>query len=135
MTRYFGTIVALLALAVLVVVTVQAPGRAQDPSDETSREIMWRKLDLAHDVLDALALEDFEALEAYAEDLESLGTAGFLFILDTDEYRTRAENFRAAARALGRAAREENAEAGALAYMDLTLRCVRCHRSLGVLPR
>lgn len=107
----------------------------QEPSDETSREIMWRKLDLSHNVLDALTLKDFEALEAYAEDLEMLGTAGFLYILDTEEYRSHAMQFRAAARALRTAAEEENAEAGALAYVDLTLRCIRCHRSLGVLAR
>lgn len=107
----------------------------QEPSDETSREIMWRKLDLSHNALDALTLEDFEALDAYAEDLERLGTAGFLYILDTEEYRSHAMQFRAAARALKTAAEEQNAEAGALAYMDLTLRCIRCHQSLGVLPR
>ena len=78
---------------------------------------MWRKLDLSHNVLDAL------------------GTAGFLFVLDTEEYRIQAQEFRGAARALRRAAQEENTEAGALAYMHLTFRCIRCHRSLGVLPR
>jgi hypothetical protein len=135
MTRYLRTVFATLTFALVVLAVAEDEGHTQDPSDETSREIMWRKLDLSHDVLDALVLEDFEALDAYAKDLEALGTAGFLFILDTDEYRTRAESFRAAARALRSAAREENAEAGALAYVDLTLRCVRCHRALGVLPR
>lgn len=112
-----------------------ASAASQEPSDETSREIMWRKLDLSHNVLDALALNDFEALEAYAQDLEMLGTAGFLYILDTEQYRSQAMEFRAAARALRDAAEARNAEAGALAYVDLTLRCIRCHRSLGVLPR
>lgn len=108
---------------------------SQTTPEEISREIMWTKLDLSHNVLDALAVRDFEAMEAYAEDLEMLGTAGFLYILDTEEYRAQAQNFRDAARALRRAAQEENAEAGALAYMDLTLRCIRCHRSLDVAPR
>ena len=95
---------------------------------------MWRKLDISHDALDALVLEDFEALEAYAEDLETLGVAGVFNILDTVEYRAEAEEFRRAARALYDAARDENVEAGALAYWDLTLRCLRCHQSLGVVP-
>ena len=130
------TLVAALALLAGSSWVLESPGWAtEQPSDEISREIMWRKLDLSHNVLDALALDDFEALEAYAEDLEMLGAAGFLFILDTEEYRIQAHEFRAAARALRRAAQEENTEAGALAYMDLTLRCIRCHRSLGVLPR
>jgi hypothetical protein len=130
------TIVAALGLLGGSLWIFESSGWAtEQPLDETSREIMWRKLDLSHNVLDALALDDFEALEAYAEDLEALGAAGFLFILDTDEYRIQAQEFRAAARALRRAAQEENTEAGALAYVDLTLRCIRCHRSLGVLPR
>ena len=135
MTR--SLFIALASVVVLLVgaVVPERRGWTQGPTDETSREIMWRKLDLSHDVLDALALDDFEALEAYAEDLEDLGTAGFLFILDTDEYRRQADDFRFAARSLRRAAEEENTEAGALAYMDLTLRCIRCHQSLGVLPR
>lgn len=134
MSRYVKVAVgAVLVVAASSMITKS--GKTQDPMDETSREIMWRKLDLSHDVLEALALEDYEALEAYGEDLESLATAGSLFILDSDEYRGQAEDFRIAARALRRAAQEENVQAAALAYMDLTLRCIRCHRSLGALPR
>ena len=135
MTKLSRIGVTAAVIAVIGLSSVSRPEQTQDAQDETSREIMWSKLDLAHDVLDALALEDFEALEAYAEDLEALGTAGFLFILDTDEYKRRADGFRLAARDLRRAAEERNTEAAALAYMDLTLRCIRCHHSLGVLPR
>ena len=134
MNRYSAVTALILILGGLWL-SYRTGWATQQTPEEVSREIMWTKLDLSHNVLDALALEDFEALEAYAEDLEELGTAGFLYILDTEEYRSRADDFRMAARALRSAAREENAEASALAYMDLTLRCIRCHRSLGVLPR
>jgi hypothetical protein len=100
-----------------------------------SLEIMWKKLDLSHDSLDAIALEDFEAIEAYASDLVSLSFAGELNISEEESYRRHSRAFRDAARALERAAKDRNPEAAALAYVDLTLRCLSCHRALGELPR
>jgi hypothetical protein len=100
-----------------------------------SEEIMWKKLDLSHGVLDAIALEDFEALEAYSSDLVTLSLASELNISDEADYKRRSLEFREAALALGRAAGERNVESAALAYVDLTLRCISCHRSLGELPR
>jgi hypothetical protein len=95
---------------------------------------MWRKLDLSHGTLDALALDDFEAIEAYAEDLEAMSRAEAWAISDSDAYRAESAQFERAARDLGTAARARDTEAAAFAYVDLTLRCVRCHRLLGGLP-
>jgi len=100
-----------------------------------SQEIMWKKLDLSHGALDAIALDDFEALEAYASDLVTLSLAGELNVSDTETYRQKSREFREAAQALGRAARDRETEAAALAYVDLTLRCLSCHRDLGARPR
>jgi hypothetical protein len=98
-------------------------------------EIMGEKLDLSHDILDALVLDDFEALEAYSSDLAALSRAGELDISDTESYINESRAFRRAARELGVAARARNSEAAALAYVDLTLRCLRCHQLFGSLPR
>lgn len=100
-----------------------------------SQEIMWKKLDLSHGVLDAIALEDFEALEAYASDLVTLSLAGELNISDDESYQRLSRDFREAALALGVAANERKIESATLAYVDMTLRCIGCHRSLGELPR
>jgi Cytochrome C' len=100
-----------------------------------AKEVMWRKLDLSHDTLDALALDDFEAMEAYAEDLESLSRAEAMVISDSEEFRAESAQFQRAARDLRAAARARSSEAAALAYVDLTLRCVGCHRLLGALPQ
>jgi hypothetical protein len=100
-----------------------------------SQEIMWKKLDLAHDSLDAIALDDFEALEAYATDLVALSLSDELEVRATESYRHESREFREAARALERAARARDNSAAALAYVDLTLRCLSCHRELGEKPR
>jgi hypothetical protein len=118
-------------LGAMVFVAASQSERTLKPAEE----IMWRKLDLAHDTLDGLVLEDFEALEAYAEDLVSLSQAGERFVLDSEAYLEESREFRRAARELGRAARGRELEAATLAYVDLTLRCIRCHRMLGSLPR
>lgn len=108
---------------------------APQPTATPAEEVMWRKLDLAHDVLDAIALDDFEALAAYADDLGELGEAGEWLEAESADYRSESEQFRRAAKALGDAARDRDSETAALAYVDLTLRCLRCHRVLGASPR
>jgi hypothetical protein len=104
-----------------------------------SQEIMWRKLDLSHETLDALALDDFEAIVAYSDDLEAMSRAEAWTTLsslsDSQPYLSESAQFRRAARELGDAARAKDSERAALAYVDLTLRCVRCHRLLGSLPQ
>jgi hypothetical protein len=123
----------MMLLALLGVSSLLSPQSEREASP--AMEIMWRKLDLSHDVLDALALDDFEALEAYASDLVSLSHAAREFIPDSESYRDENRELRRAASDLGRAARSRDADAAALAYVDLTLRCVRCHRMLGGVPR
>jgi hypothetical protein len=116
---------------VLLGLTASQTERDAKPSEE----IMWKKLDLSHSILDAIALEDLEAIEAYASDLVTLSLAGELNISEEESYKRQSREFREAALALGRAAGERNVESAALAYVDLTLRCISCHRSLGELPR
>lgn len=110
-------------------------GSQTEREAKPSEEIMWKKLDLSHGSLDAIALDDFEALEAYASDLRALSLAGDLNISDTESYRANSARFREAADAMGRAARARDSEAAALAYVELTLRCLGCHRELGARPR
>jgi hypothetical protein len=119
----------MMSLALLGVSSLLAPQSERELTP--AMEIMWRKLDLSHDVLDALALEDFEALEAYASDLVSVSDAARDLIPDNATYREQNLALRRAASALDRAARRRDTNAAALAYVDLTLRCVGCHRTLG----
>jgi hypothetical protein len=96
---------------------------------------MWKKLDLSHAALDAIALDDFEALEAYAADLAELSLASARGAGDKEHFAEMSREFQATARELGRAARDGDTEAAALAYLELTLQCVGCHRQLGERPR
>jgi hypothetical protein len=107
----------------------------RDPSLSPSQEIMWKKLDLSHAALDAIALDDFEALEAYAEDLTAMSVASARGAGDKERFFEMSREFQATARELGRAARDRDSEAAVLAYVHLTLQCLGCHRQLGERPR
>ena len=122
---------AIAGLLLLLGASLTSPDSQDEESQEPSSEVMWRKLDLSHRVLDALALEDFEALEAYAEELTSLGEVGEWLVSDAPEYAPRASAFRRSTAELGRAAGNRDLERAARAYADLTLACIRCHRALG----
>ena len=122
--RSFLTLAALVGGAVWI-------GRSQPETNQRpSSEIMWRKLDLSHRVLDALVLDDFEALEAYAQDLASLGEAGEWVVSDSESYTAANEDFQRSAAAIAEAARARHTERAARGYVALTLACVGCHREL-----
>jgi hypothetical protein len=128
-----GALVSLSRLLVLAAGFYQTT-----PKEEVltpSREVMWRRLDLSHRALRALVLDDFEALEAFASDLVALSEAGESLVTDKEGYLDESRELRRAAAALGDGARARDPERAALAYVGLTLRCVKCHHSLGEIPR
>ncbi|MCA9271035.1 MAG: hypothetical protein KDA41_21285, partial [Planctomycetales bacterium] len=51
-------------------------------------------------------------------------------VLQTPEYRQQSLEFRRAAQALKESAEKRNLDAAALAYVDVTLKCVRCHHNV-----
>ena len=49
-------------------------------------------------------------------------------MLQTEEYLKQSGDFRRAADALTKAAQEKNVDGAALAYLDMTMKCVNCHK-------
>ncbi len=49
-------------------------------------------------------------------------------VLETADYAAESSEFRRAADGLKKAARDKNLDAAALRYVDLTLKCVHCHK-------
>lgn len=100
---------------------------SQDPS---LRDIMQRKLDHAHNILDSLAVEDFDGLAESARELERLvGEATWLGQPDA-AFTAQLQRFRWSIETLRLAADDRDIDAAALGYVDMTLRCVQCHKNL-----
>ena len=116
-----------VARAVVVVVATASLSGTQEPEIE---QIMQRKLDHAHGILEALILADYETLEDSASALQLLSEEAGWFVLQTPEYAQRSAGFRQAAAHIEAAAKERNLEGAALGYVDMTLKCVQCHEML-----
>jgi cytochrome c556 len=89
---------------------------------------MRMKLDHAQRALEGLAVEDFDMLEDAAEGMSLMSLASHWNVLQTQEYLDQSSEFRRAAESLKRAAEDNNLEGATLAYIEVTMSCVKCHK-------
>jgi hypothetical protein len=95
---------------------------------ETAEDIMRVKLEHAQELLKAVVLEDYPAIEEHAFRLDLLAEASAWNVIQTPEYAQHSTEFRRAAQALGEAGRDRELDEAATAYADMTLQCVQCHK-------
>ncbi|HLE72256.1 MAG TPA: hypothetical protein VJH87_21435 [Vicinamibacteria bacterium] len=111
-----------LALPLLVVTALQTA--TQDPV----KTLMKAKAGYAHRLLDAVVLGELETARDQAFRLKAVAATADWSVMDTPEYVRESETFIRATDRLLQSAASKNPEAVALAYMDVTLSCVHCHR-------
>ena len=123
-----------LALAVIGLLAVTtAHGRAQKPTDSPpalpkEADMMKVKLKRAQSLIEALAKEDYKALEENAAALGAISKATeFLRAYKTEEYEFQARVFQRSADNLAEKAKSKNLDGATLAYLDMTRTCVACH--------
>lgn len=114
-----ASIVSLLVLATL--------SFSQDPPEEA---LMRSKSQYAHDLLDALVAEDFEQMKEQAFRLKTVALTADWKASESDAFVKQGDAFIHAADELIDAAERKNGDAAALAYFDVTLKCLHCHRYL-----
>ncbi|MEZ6090804.1 MAG: hypothetical protein R3C05_22845 [Pirellulaceae bacterium] len=120
-------------LTVLLVTGVLMSGavQSQAPRELGSanlRDVMKQKLEHSRALLEGVVLEDFDKVTKHGQALSLLSLESGWQVLQTDEYVELSKSFRETADRLTRAGREKNLDAATLAYMDMTMRCVQCHR-------
>jgi hypothetical protein len=114
-------LVAIWVLALLATVSAAS-------QEEAVRQLMRAKAGYAHRLLDAIVMENFDDVGEQAFRLKAVAETGDWKVLDTPEYVEESDAFIRATERLIDAARERSGDGAALAYMDVTLRCVHCHR-------
>ena len=99
------------------------------PRLATADELMRAKLRHSQAVLEGLALADFKKAGAAADELAKVSQgAAFLNAHKSREYEIQAQLFRRSAETVSRKARDKNLDGVTLAYLDMTLTCVKCHQ-------
>jgi hypothetical protein len=93
-----------------------------------TRNFMQAKLTHAQKILEGLSLENYDTVVKHAQELSLLSLESQWNVLRTQKYVDQSAEFRHAIERLVEAARTKQVDATALAYMDVTLKCVHCHK-------
>ena len=121
------------AVTVLVVVLL-GTGHAQEKKPEARKAgaktptVMQRKLAHAQKVLEGLALNDFDKIKSNADDLNQCAQEAGWKLVKTARYELYSNDFVRHLEGLQKAAKAKNTDAAALAYVEVTLTCVKCHQ-------
>jgi hypothetical protein len=102
---------------------------SQEKKKREPDPLMTAKLKESQTVLEGLALNDFAKVQKSAEELLRISKeAQFRKALNTPRYDLHANSFQRAAETLIEKAKAKNIDGATLAYVDMTLSCVRCHQ-------
>jgi hypothetical protein len=116
----------LLTMGLLSISAMAADDDTAPP--EKLSKYMRVKLMHSQKILEALALEDYEQMAKHAQDLKLLSQESIWNVLQTEQYVEHSNDFRRRADAVMAAAKKKNLDGAALAYVELTLNCVQCHK-------
>lgn len=117
--------------AVLAAVCLFAASQAQEPPavrPDVVGDFMRAKLGHSQDVLEGLALEDFDKIARGAQELALASQASSWQVLQTEDYARQSAEFRRSCDSLRTAAKAGNLDGAALAWMEVTMKCVQCHK-------
>ena len=104
----------------------QEKPKANDPPKRMT--VMQRKLIHAQKTLEGLALKDFDKITTGAKELTDCAREASWRILQTPKYETFSNDFIRSLENMKQAAKKKNIDAAALAYVEMTLTCVKCHQ-------
>ena len=122
MTRSRVSFAVVFSLALICVL----PGIGNEPP-KTS-DFMQLKLQRAQKVLEGIVQEDYKSIEKHSQSLILLSHESNWNVFQTVDYNRHSTEFRRSAGRIRKAAEEKNLDGAALAYLQMTMNCVNCHK-------
>lgn len=119
-------IVGVAALLLLpVALTAEDPNEDKEPS-------FWmkQKLKYSQEALNGLAQEDYELIEKNALLMKGLNRIESFVRQKPEGYRTQLKTFEFAVSELARNAEDKNIDGATLAFTQMAISCVNCHKEL-----
>ena len=101
---------------------------AQAENESGVREAMRQKVAYSQQVLVGITLEDYGLIATNAKKLMELSNKTNWYSRQVPEYELFLNEFRRNAQELREAGRQKNLDAASLAYVQMTLSCVSCHK-------
>ena len=124
--RIEGAAIACLAAAAIGVPLTLAAQTTTQPDQVAP--FMRVKLTHSQDVLEGLAVEDYDLIDRGAQQLSLTSEDASWQVLQTEDYARMSADFRRSCDRLREAARAKNLDGAALAWMEVTMKCVQCHK-------
>ena len=103
---------------------------AADKSDPKSSVWMRKKLEYTQNILAGITAGDFDLVSQNANAMKGLSKIEAFVRGRTPGYRGQLQVFQEANDEILRQAQKENAEGAALAFTQLTISCINCHKQL-----
>jgi cytochrome c556 len=116
----------LLVIAATLSGGLLAFGQGQDRG--ALQKYMRQKLDHAKNALEGLAVEDFALIEKNATAMRELSEDARWRVSPNVNYLRLSAEFQDVAGELAAKAKEKNLDGATLAYVKLTMNCVKCHK-------
>jgi cytochrome c556 len=111
-------------LLLLAIPVMNSNGEDKD----TLKKLMTKKLENTQKVLEGLAINDYDMVAKHADELIQISKSAEFRVMKTPKYEVNSNDFRRAAETMIQQAKAKNTDGIALAYVDMTLSCVRCHK-------
>jgi len=106
------------------------PAAGGKDSDKQSSVWMRKKLDYTQNILAGITAGDFELVAQNANAMKGLGKIEVFVRGRTPGYKSQMQVFQEANDELLRQAQKESADGAALAFTQLTISCINCHKHL-----
>ena len=127
--RVLSTVIVLAVCAGAALFAVLAnSGSAQEAKKSGVAEFMRGKLASSQSVLEGLVTDDFKMMEDGSKKLVAMSNAAEWQVIQGPVYGQYSAEFRRSAEQLGKMAKEENTDGASLAYVQVTLNCINCHK-------
>ena len=118
----------IIAAAVLSLLTLSSGADTPDKTPLDLTSVMKKKLTAAQKLLGGLALNEFDVIKENAETLNELSQQAAFKAIQTPRYQAYSDEFQRITRKMAQQAKEKNIDGVALAYVEMTLTCVKCHQ-------
>jgi hypothetical protein len=120
--------VALIAVFPAARLRGQTVAEAPEAKPDDVGFFMRAKLGHSQHVLEGLTLADFDLIARGAKELSLASQASSWEVLQTADYARQSSEFRRSCDLLHRAAEEKNLDGAALAWMEVMMKCIQCHK-------
>lgn len=119
-----------LGLVLGILLGMSAPVARTDGEQDADpvKTFMHAKLEHSQSILEGLAVENYNQIAKSAQSLTLLSEDAGWNVVQTAEYARQSDLFRRHTKSLTEAARQNNLDGATLAFVQVTLNCVECHK-------